>query len=297
MGTGSYPAGILINETGDLYVSHYFGNFKVYDKNFELVRETKVPSEPKQLALGPCGELAIAFPTRIGIFDPVSCEPVRYFGDRILRGSRGIAIEDDIVYASCSASNKVHVFGFNDGELKATYGPGLKLSTLDCCSHLRQPCGMAVLDGRILAVADRGNNRIVLLDKETFELVSQIPTAVGAADHCLLKCPNDVKVDSGGNLLVMDTGNERIVVFREDGSMVASILQGFFKYHGGTFCNLCYNHITGAIAASNDDAHCITVLSPIFASFGTDADVVDATCIQQAGSEQEEEGSLPGGIA
>lgn len=114
-------------------------------------------------------------------------------------------------------------------------------------------------------IADRGSNRILLLDKETFEIQSQLPPEGAPKNHLLLH-PNDVKVDSGGNLLVMDTGHERIAVFREDGSLVASVLEGFFKNIEDTYCNLCYNHITGAIAASNDDCHCVTVLSPIFAT-------------------------------
>merc|ERR1712217_393680 len=101
------------------------------------------------------------------------------------------------------------------------------------------------------------------LNSETLDFLSVVPPG-NCPKSSSLKLPTDVKFDSGGNLLVMDTGNERIAIFREDGSIVASVLEGWFKFCGGTFCNLCYNHITGAIAASNDDAHCVTLMSPIF---------------------------------
>lgn len=250
--TGRYPAGILIDRTGNLYVSHYYGEMKVYDKDFALIRETTLPREPKQLALAPSGELVIVFPSRIGVFDSITCEARRWFGS--LRCSRGIALEGDVVFASDSRENVIHKYNLKDGELLGRYSPGLN-----------EPCGMTVVDGRLLAVADRGSDRVLLLDKNTFELYSQLPPE-GASSPCLLRKPNDIKVDAGGNLLVMDTGHARIAVFREDGSLVASVLQGFFRFCGSTYCNLCYNHITGAIAASNDDSHCITVFSPIFAT-------------------------------
>merc|ERR1712150_245202 len=101
-------------------------------------------------------------------------------------------------------------------------------------------------------------------DIETFEAVSELPQLDDSAgvDSKLSK-PNDVKVDSGGNVLVMDTGHERIAVFR-NGKFVTGVMPGFFKNGGNTYSNIGCNDLTGAVAATNDDGHCITVLAPPF---------------------------------
>lgn len=213
--TERYPAGVLIDRNGMLFVSHYFGLLSLYDADFNLVRQTRLPlPEPKQLALAPSGELVIGFPTTIGVFDIESCNPHRWFGD--FGRSRGLAVEGNLVFVSDSVRDTINVYRFEDGELLSTYSPGLN-----------EPCGLTVVDGRLLALADRGHNRVLLLDVETFRVHSQLPREGAPKDHAL-SAPNDVKVDGGGNLLVMDTGHERIAVFREDGSLVASVMQGFF---------------------------------------------------------------------
>merc|ERR1712137_1416662 len=118
------------------------------------------------------------------------------------------------------------------------------------------PCGMEIIDDRLLAIADRRNNKVQLLNLDGSHVAD-----IGAGH---LKQPNDVAVDPDGNLLVMDTLSERIAVFREDGTFVASVMPGWFKNHGNTFSYLAYNHVTGPIAVSNNDEHCIAVMSSLF---------------------------------
>jgi len=248
--TGSYPNGIAIDECGRLYVSHFGGELQVLDPSLkQTLHKTTVPTAPRQMALTPSGDLLLAFDDGVRLFNS-TLEPIRH-----LRGfsCTGVALHGEIIYASDSSKNVIHKVQLSDGKLLSEHSPGL-----------RSPQAMCVFDDRLLVVADRGNDRIVFLDLETLEVASQLPRLGCTNKKACLSHPNDVIVDAGGNLLVMDTGNARIAVFREDGELVTSALEGFFKDHGNTFSYLFYHPVTGAIAVSNNDEHCITTFAPIF---------------------------------
>jgi 6-phosphogluconolactonase (cycloisomerase 2 family) len=213
------------------------------------------------MVFAPTGELLIAFAessAAIGVFhyDPQSHELTmqRWLGRKPGQRYEGIAVSGSRVFASDYNTNRVRVFNFADGA---------SLPDIDHLS-LRRPCGLDVIDDRLLAVADRGNDRVVLLDLETFEVVRQLPSEGAELGKGQLRSPNDVTVDSGGNLLVMDTGNERIAVFREDGTFATTVMKGDFVDHGNTFCYMACNLQTGAIAVSNNDEHSISIFAPLF---------------------------------
>ncbi|CAB1082022.1 hypothetical protein D1AOALGA4SA_9660 [Olavius algarvensis Delta 1 endosymbiont] len=78
-------------------------------------------------------------------------------------------------------------------------------------------------DGRLLYVADNGNDRIAVVNPDTLEVIGTI----GEAE---LSTPHDAAFDSRGRLLVADTGNDRVVVYRLKGvrgEKVAVIKGGF----------------------------------------------------------------------
>ena len=66
-------------------------------------------------------------------------------------------------------------------------------------------------DGRFLYVADNGNHRVAVLNPETLETVGAI--GLGA-----LNSPHDVAFDEDGRLLVADSGNDRVAVYRVAGA-------------------------------------------------------------------------------
>ena len=66
-------------------------------------------------------------------------------------------------------------------------------------------------DGRLLYVADMGNDVVRVLDPETLATVGQI----GAGE---LSSPHDVAFDGDGRLLVADTGNDRIARYALEGT-------------------------------------------------------------------------------
>ncbi|CAK9077290.1 Hypothetical protein (Fragment) [Durusdinium trenchii] len=93
------------------------------------------------------------------------------------------------------------------------------------------------------------------------ELLRELPMEGSASGVTKLGMPNDVVADAAGNLLVMDTRNERVAVFRQDGTFIASIMEGFFKDKGNTFSYLACNVETGVVALSNNDMHELALLS------------------------------------
>jgi len=249
--TGQYPNGLVIDLKGNLYVSHFFGEIKIYDNNLKEVNHIKTFLHPRQLAFAPCGDLVVAFGSCVCVYEAGTLHLLRRF-DKIT-GAKGVAVFGESLIVS--TRNVIQEHRFDDGRLVATHDLGL-----------RDPQAITVVDGQSFAIADRGNNSIVLVNSSSFGFHSRLPSAENVADgiNSSLSQPNDVVVDGAGNLLVMDTGNERIAVFREDGTFVASVMQGFFKDHGNTYSYLYYNHLTGAIAVSNNDEHCVSIFSPIF---------------------------------
>ena len=79
-------------------------------------------------------------------------------------------------------------------------------------------------DGRYLYVADNGNDRIAVMNPETLNVIGTI----GSAE---LSAPHDVAFDHRGRLLVADTGNDRVVVYRVNGTLSErdSVVKGSFK--------------------------------------------------------------------
>lgn len=255
--THGYPAGVLVDTNGDLFVTHFSGALSIYDSEYNLKGGTrKLPfSQPRQLVFAPTGELVIVFSTAVAVIDPTDYHLLRKLGDDLsLADGRGLAMVDDNVYVTDADRNCIHVLSFSSGTLLRTVRGG------DASSFVR-PCGLAIIDDK-LAVADRGNHRILFLDLDTFGEHAILPEP-GDVPDSVLRCPNDVKMDSGGNVLVMDTVNERLAVFRH-GKFVTSVMQGFFKNSGNTYSNIGCNDLTGAVAATNDDGHSITVLAPLF---------------------------------
>jgi len=77
---------------------------------------------------------------------------------------------------------------------------------------LSRPHDLALsADGRLLYVADLGNNAVTVLDADTL----QIAGAIGKNE---LSAPHDVHLDREGRLLVADTGNNRIAVYEVSGA-------------------------------------------------------------------------------
>lgn len=111
----------------------------------------------------------------------------------------GLALRGGIVYLSYGGR-------LSDGEKRGCV-VALDFETGEVVQTFRgfaKPTGLCVANDQLL-VSDRGANevRIMTLEGEDVHTIGQGQ----------LKYPNDVAVDSCGNILVMDTGNERVAVF------------------------------------------------------------------------------------
>lgn len=85
-------------------------------------------------------------------------------------------------------------------------------------------------DGRYLYVADLGNDVVKVLDAQSLR-------TLGAIGKNELAAPHDVAFDAAGRLLVADTGNDRIAIYRVDGvkgSYVGELREGLSSPEGVT---------------------------------------------------------------
>lgn len=77
---------------------------------------------------------------------------------------------------------------------------------------LAQPHDAALSpDGKIIYVTDMANSRVVVLDAMTLKSIGTFGTGV-------LSYPHDAEFDAQGRLLVADTGNDRIAIFKVRGA-------------------------------------------------------------------------------
>ncbi|CAJ1421591.1 unnamed protein product [Effrenium voratum] len=254
----NFPNGLAYDAKGQLLVATFFGPLEVYSPQLELDdRRINVgANSPSQICVAG-GELLVAL--RSGGINVLDGET--YALKRRITWGRckpsGIAICGEEMFVSDSRSGYLHRLTLSGEHISQRKGGSQW--------HLVAPSGMCVVEDKLLAVADRGADRVLLLDVETMEIRGQLPQ--DEAWHAktapmALRMPNDVIVDSAGNLLVMDTCHERVAVFRQDGTFVASVLEGFFKDTGNTFSYLACNHESGAVAISNNDKHEIAILTP-----------------------------------
>lgn len=291
-----YPNGLAFAQ-GRLLVAHYFGELEVYDSDFKLLSTSKLPSRgsPGQICIAGDGCLVIAHRDNcVAVLEPkqedendasvgqaegaVQRQPGFSLKSTIECSPQGVAVSGDLIFVT-TRDGYLSTFRLSDGQRVDHRKGGSEWD-------LMNPQGLCVIEDKLLAVADRGADRVLLLEIEGMKCVGQLPPEevwpgpgtrasrlrkralepkmpeMPEMPEMLLKCPNDVALDAAGNLLVMDIKNERVAVFRQDGSFVASVMKGTFKAFGSTFSYVVCNHETGAIAISNNDKHEIAIVTP-----------------------------------
>jgi DNA-binding beta-propeller fold protein YncE len=88
------------------------------------------------------------------------------------------------------------------------------------------PQGLAVDESGRVLVADRGNNRLVVLSFDGTEFGYLDSFSAG------FNAPTDVALDSQGNIAVADTGNNRVVVLDAEGEFTAEYTEPNDGYSG-----------------------------------------------------------------
>ncbi len=131
----------------------------------------------------------------------------------------GVAVAD-------TANNRIHVYT-GDGALTAAWGIAGRSA-----GYFTRPRGVAFAPDGGIAVADSFNHRIERIDPDggfggQLGLISSFtgyPSEGAAAGQFSL--PSAVTYDAAGDTVVADTGNDRVVVFGPDGSILRTTAPG-----------------------------------------------------------------------
>ena len=172
---------------------------------------------------------------RVGVYDAYSLGFLAHFGG--FGRSPGLfsivravgALSDDPqggVAVADTANNRIHVLGAG-GSLAAAWGIAGRSA-----GYVTRPRGVAFTPAGGVAIADSFNHRVARMDPDgTFAgqlgAVSPFtgyPSEGAAAGQFSL--PAAVAFDAAGNTVVADTGNDRVVVFAPDGSVLRTTAPG-----------------------------------------------------------------------
>jgi sugar lactone lactonase YvrE len=166
------------------------------------------------------------FKHNLGFNDLKQFHLTAYGGDDfVLDDPRGIAT---VKLAAKDApgigdDDEVTVLGVNAGRGEIIYNPTLvnlaRFGARDMpAPGLRDPVGIAVDEGGLVAVGDRGNDRVVLLGFDADTRLRYLKSITLAASGRALSRPAGVAIASG-RLYIADQGNDRVVVADTTGAV------------------------------------------------------------------------------
>jgi DNA-binding beta-propeller fold protein YncE len=137
----------------------------------------------------------------------------------------GVCASADVVVVAEIVSHRVSVFNRRDGALLRRFG-----SSGDGDGQLRQPRGLCFMSGdRHVAVVNHWSSRV-----SVFSVDGQFIRHVGVS---VLTRPEGVACSSFDELVVADTGNDRVVVFSDVGELLMTFGGSYFTgvaVHGST---------------------------------------------------------------
>ena len=191
------PVNLVIDESNNVFVTDYYSN------EVKIFTTTDLSTPVDKIGGFNFNEKTFAFPD--------------------------LVIKDfDKLFVSDTFNHVVKVFNTDNNELIATLGG---FGSGD--AQFNQPCGLALsADGTELHVVDMMNHRISVWNASTFAHIDNY----GRLGHGLnngLYFPIDIICTSGKTMLVVDTGNNRIVKFNnrvEDTTYVVKQLDPYVKH-------------------------------------------------------------------
>jgi DNA-binding beta-propeller fold protein YncE len=137
-------------------------------------------------------------------------------GNQQFAAPSGVAIDvtGHRLFVADATNNRVQMLNSDSLAFIATLGV-TQVAGSDS-GHFTKPGGVAFdpVSNRIF-VADTGNNRVQVFDGTSLAITATIGVthAVGA-DNAHLSGPQGLALDGGGNLLIADTGNDRVQLFQ-----------------------------------------------------------------------------------
>ncbi len=218
------PRGIALDRSGVVYVADA-GNDRVqaFSSSGNLLRSYgESGSGPGQLdgptgvAVDSKGWVHVAAGARLLVFDPIGSDAreLRTPDDSIPNWSDVAIDREDRVFALDRANARLVRFD-PDGTIVELGSSGIG------DGQLREPSGVAVLDGTVV-VADTGNARIVLFDSDgTFLEAMPVDDWVGVAPS-----DADVALGSDGTIWASSPTTHSILVYRSDGTLAGLLAPG-----------------------------------------------------------------------
>lgn len=161
--------------------------------------------------------------TRIQVFDN-NGEFITTFGEKGTDDGQflypyGIAGDKNgNLYVAELYTNRIQVFN-TEGEYQRDFASALAKDGL-----IKSPGDITIV-GNQMFLTEITRNRVLVIDLESEELIRQIGLEYD------LMAPNGVAVDGAGNVFVVDTGRQRVVVYDTDGNPVR-VINGTPTGHG-----------------------------------------------------------------
>ena len=169
------PTGVALDSLGNTYISDFYNQrVQVFDTGG-------------------------AYSTTIGVTGEPGCDNTHF------NGPYHVAIDDDDnLYVADSLNHRVQIFNASHAHIATLGECGVPGSGND---HFSSPLGVTVDANRIYV--SEGNNRVQIFDRATRAYQTTLGTGWGSGDD-QFKGPNDVVVDSAGNIYVADQWNHRV---------------------------------------------------------------------------------------
>ena len=168
-------------------------------------------------------------------------------------GPEHIFIAGNRLYIADSGNHRIQIFN-----ISSPYAPtweatiGVSGEEGDDNSHLSSPTGVAV-DASYIYVADSGNNRVQIFNRNTLAYVATVGSGSGSGDY-QFRTPTDVAVDTAGNLYVADVYNNRVQQYNSIWQYVRTYGTTGFPYVTDGYH---YNYPTGVAVASDGSIYIV----------------------------------------
>ena len=170
---------------------------------------------PHDLALSPDGRYLYVADNgnhRIAVLDPESLKVIGVFGESDLSEPHDVAFDSEgRLLVADTGNDRVVVYTVNGTQ-------GKRFAEIK--GDFRRPEGVAADGQRVYVTGARSDNLVV------FENGAQISTFTG------LSGPHDVEVDDAGNILIVDSNNDRLLVVGSDLQIMKTLTGGLYNFNG-----------------------------------------------------------------
>jgi len=168
-------------------------------------------------------------------------------------GPEHIFIAGNRLYIADSGNHRIQIFN-----ISSPYAPtweatiGVSGDEGGDNNHLSWPTGVAV-DASYIYVADSGNNRVQIFNRNTLAYVATVGSGSGSGNYQFCT-PTDVAVDTAGNLYVADVYNNRVQQYNSGWQYVRTYGTTGFPYVTDGYH---YNYPTGVAVASDGSIYIV----------------------------------------